>query len=144
MARKETLQKMRDVLMLRREALRQVLIGNDSLYIDLCHQSGGDLADFANGSTNGEISSQLIEFAHRELGSIEQALMNIKNGNYGKCGACNTSIPVARLEVLPYAKFCIDCQRAAEKTGTDPGKVVDWSLIIDQPAQGNDLHFKIT
>lgn len=144
MARKDTLKKMREMLMLRREALRQVLVGNDSLYLDLCHQSGGDLADFANESTNGEISSQLIEYAHRELGSIDQALENIRNGEYGKCGGCNISIPIARLEVLPYAKFCIECQRLAEKAGTDPAKIVDWSVIMDPASPGTDLHFKIT
>lgn len=144
MARKQTLEKMREILLLRKNALRQVLEGDDSLYVDLCRKSGGDLADFASESNSGEISSQLIEFAHRELDSIESALQNIKNGQYGKCGGCRSNIPVARLEVLPYAKFCIQCQRAAETAGVDAQTIIDWSAIIDSTAQPQDFNFKIT
>lgn len=135
---------MRNILLLRRNALRQVLEGDDSLYLDLCQKSGGDLADFASESNSGEISSQLIEFAHRELSCIESALKNIKDGDYGKCGGCRCSIPVARLEVLPYAKFCISCQRAAESAGVEAQSVIDWSVIIDSNTQPQDLNFKVT
>jgi RNA polymerase-binding transcription factor DksA len=37
------------------------------------------------------------------------------------------------LQALPYATFCINCKRAAEKAGVEPGSVVDWSQILDNP-----------
>jgi DnaK suppressor protein len=143
MARKDIFKKQREILLSRREALRQALMGDDSLLTELRQSSGGDAADLASDSTKGEISSQLIEVSHRELEHIEEALQKMKDGNYGRCAACGCSIPVARLEALPFAIHCVDCQRAAEKAGYEPSKVVDWSLILDQPTGGVDYSIKI-
>ncbi len=143
MARKDALKKQREILVLRRDALRQALLGDDSLLRELSQSSGGDAADIAAGSTNGEISSQLIEVSHRELENVETALQKIKDGTYGKCTACNANIPLARLEALPYAIYCVSCQRAAEKAGCEPSKVVDWSVILDPASLQTDYSFKI-
>jgi DnaK suppressor protein len=143
MARKDAFQKQREILLNRRQALRQALQGDESLLRELEQSSGGDSADLASDSTKGEISSQLIEVSHRELECIEQALQKMKDGKYGRCAACSRNIPVDRLEALPFAIYCVGCQRAAESAGVEPGKVVDWSLIIDQPNGGVDYSIKI-
>jgi len=45
--------------------------------------------------------------------------MRMKQGQYGRLGeGCGVSIPLARLNALPYATLCIDCQREAEKYGS--------------------------
>lgn len=118
-------------------------MGDDSLLRELEQSSGGDTADLASDSTKGEIGSQLIEVSHRELECIEQALQKMKEGNYGRCAACSRNIPANRLEALPFAIYCVDCQRAAETAGIEPGKVVDWSIIIDQSNGGMDYSIKI-
>jgi DnaK suppressor protein len=41
----------------------------------------------------------------------------MKKGDYGRCDACGAAIPLARLQALPYATTCIQCQREAEKSG---------------------------
>ena len=76
-----------------------------------------------------KISSQLAEVESRELASIDLALENIRQGTYGKCAACNKSIPMARLNALPYAVLCIDCQRAAE-TGQAGGDMDNWQNVL--------------
>jgi DnaK suppressor protein len=143
MARKDALKKQREILLGRREALRQALLGNDNLLKELRQSSGGDTADMATDCNNGEISSQLIEVSHRELECIEEALRKMKDGNYGRCAACGCNIPAARLEALPFAIHCVNCQRAAESAGYEPNKVVDWSVILDQPNGGVDYSIKI-
>jgi DnaK suppressor protein len=71
---------------------------------------------------NAEASSTKLEYA-KEL-SIEQntldllrkvewALAKIEDGTYGICESCGKSIPLARLDVLPYATLCVDCARKA-------------------------------
>ncbi len=131
MARKDSLKKMREILTQRRDALLQAISGDDSLLKELSRQTGGDVVDFASDSAFGELSSQLAEVETRELKFIEMALDKMKAGTYGKCDACNRNIPLARLQALPYATFCINCKRAAEKAGVEPGAVVDWSQILE-------------
>ena len=145
MARKESLKKMRQVLTQRRDALRQAISGDDSLLKELRQQSGGDVVDFASDSAFGELSSQLAEVETRELKFIELAIKKMDEGTYGKCDACKRNIPLARLQALPYATFCINCKRAAEKAGVEPGAVVDWSQILESSDVAvNDLDFKIS
>lgn len=45
----------------------------------------------------------------KTLRDIEAALAAIVNGEYGVCGRCDGAIPVKRLEVLPFARWCVDC-----------------------------------
>lgn len=135
---------MRAVLLTRRDALRQAIAGDESLLQELSQQTGGDVVDFASDSACGELSSQLVEVETRELQNIEAALEKIEEGTYGKCDACDRNIPLARLQALPYATFCISCKRAAEQAGVEPAAVVDWSLIIDSGENATEVNFKVS
>ena len=44
-----------------------------------------------------------------QLGMVNRALENIKQGNYGKCSNCDELIPESRLKVIPEAEFCLSC-----------------------------------
>jgi len=134
MSRKKSLEQMKEVLMQRRDALRQAIAGDDSMLKELSQHSGGDEVDFALDCAHGEISSQLAEAASRELAYVENALAQFAENSYGKCEACQDNIPLTRLQALPYATFCIHCKLKAEKAGVEPGAVVDWSLILDGSA----------
>jgi len=50
----------------------------------------------------------------RVLMEIEDALGRVEDGSYGTCPGCRKSIPVERLEILPYTRFCVPCQRKAD------------------------------
>lgn len=133
MARKDAMADMREALMTRREALRKALAGDLSMLKDLREQSSGDVVDFALDSAQDEISSQLAEVESRELAQIDKALERMKEGSYGQCEACEEKIPIMRLQALPYAVLCIECQRKAEEHGLDTQHVADWSQILDAP-----------
>ncbi|MFO0264669.1 MAG: TraR/DksA family transcriptional regulator, partial [Planctomycetota bacterium] len=130
MGRKDTLNEMKAVLLQRREALRQALAGDDSLLRQMNQDSVGDVIDFASDSAFGELSSQLAEVASRELLNVEVALQLLAQGRYGVCEGCNQSIPVARLQALPYATTCINCQRQNESSGNSRSH--DWGRLIDR------------
>jgi DnaK suppressor protein len=131
MARKDSIQKMREVLVKRRDALRRALAGDLSLLKQLRDQSGSDVVDAALDAAQDEISSQLAEVESRELANIERALDSIRQGTYGNCEICNSKIPLARLQALPYATMCIDCQRAAETGNLDARREADWGRVVD-------------
>ena len=139
MARKDSIQKMKEILIIRRDALRNALMGDLSMLNELREQTGGDEVDAALDAAQNEISSQLAEVESRELANVEVALDRIRSGNYGKCDGCNDSIPLARLQALPYATFCIECQREMEKTGEIPSAADDWGRVVDMGSQDSDL-----
>lgn len=111
--RKEALVKLKEVLLLRREALRRALDGDISMLQSLS-QEGGDVMDAAMDTAQDEISSQLVEVESRELSQIEEALARFKDNNYGDCEVCDKPIPLARLQAVPYATTCIECARKME------------------------------
>ena len=47
------------------------------------------------------------------LGKVDGALERVSDGTYGICESCDKSIPLARLDVLPYVTLCVDCARIA-------------------------------
>ena len=48
------------------------------------------------------------------LAQIEDALKKIEEGTFGTCSRCGKPISPARLEALPYATLCVDCQARVE------------------------------
>jgi len=73
------------------------------------------LADSATATLNREIDYTLEENSEHVLSAIEQALQRIENGTFGTCVRCGRQIAEERLEAIPYATRCIDCQRVAER-----------------------------
>jgi DnaK suppressor protein len=45
---------------------------------------------------------------------VLDALQRIEEGTYGRCQQCGKSIPVARLNAIPFACYCVDCERIRE------------------------------
>ncbi len=147
MARKDAILKMRKVLVTRRDALRKALAGDLSMLKELRQQSVGDVCDAALDSAQDEISSQLAEVESRELASIEKALERMQAGSFGVCEGCNGKIPIARLNALPYATYCIECQREMERTGELPNASRDWSHVddgSDQEVSLSDLEIDVS
>ena len=49
--------------------------------------------------------------------AVKSALAKLDNGTYGLCETCGTRIDRARLEALPHARHCLDCQARLEHSG---------------------------
>jgi DnaK suppressor protein len=48
---------------------------------------------------------------------VVAALRRIEEGTFGTCEGCGEGIAMARIEAVPYASFCIDCERERERNG---------------------------
>lgn len=44
------------------------------------------------------------------IDKIDDAIGRIEDGSYGNCELCGREIPEERLEFMPYANTCIDCE----------------------------------
>jgi len=49
------------------------------------------------------------------LTQVDQAMQRLDAGTYGTCARCGRPINPERLEALPYAILCIDCQATMER-----------------------------
>jgi DnaK suppressor protein len=52
----------------------------------------------------------------REVGEIDRALGKLRDApeDYGVCEDCGDDIAEKRLSVMPFARFCAECQAAAD------------------------------
>ncbi len=57
----------------------------------------------------------LREHAEQHLALVEAALHRLDDGTFGICRRCGGPIADERLEALPWAADCIDCQRQADR-----------------------------
>jgi DnaK suppressor protein len=57
----------------------------------------------------------LRDRAVQQLAQVEAAIARLDGGTYGQCLRCGRMIPEARLEALPWAAHCIDCQTAIDR-----------------------------
>lgn len=74
-----------------------------------------DIVDRANNSYNRELMFSLSDTERNQLLAVDAALARIEEGTYGKCINCSREIGVKRLEAVPWARYCIDCQELAEQ-----------------------------
>src|ERR1700676_4366281 len=138
MARRDALLRLHKTLLARRADLRGKLAGElANLREFRAADSAGDSADAAFEAGGDEMSSQLAQLDDRELSHIERALARLQQGTYGTCEGgsenCQKKIPVARLNALPYAPFCIICERELElhPDGLALQSMGNWGQISD-------------
>src|SRR5436190_24251149 len=74
-----------------------------------------DLGDQANTAYTREFFFELGNGDRRLLRDVVAALQKIDNGSFGECERCGEAIADKRLEALPFARYCIDCERLVEE-----------------------------
>ena len=75
----------------------------------------GDEVDVASDVVDGRLLESLGAQDSNRLQMINNALDRIKQGTYGRCLVCKEVIPKERLEAIPYAFMCINCQSRNER-----------------------------
>ena len=79
--------------------------------------SGGtqDLADKAATSYTKEFLYSLSNTERVILQEVEDAILRLGNGEFGTCEECEENIHKKRLDAVPWARFCLNCQMALDK-----------------------------
>lgn len=80
--------------------------------------SGGvpDINDDATRTYNRQVMLNLSEQERSQLARVEEALKKLTDGRYGVCEECEEPIPIKRLEIVPFAKFCVECKSKMEES----------------------------
>lgn len=107
---------MRDSLLALKEEIIQNLISESADFKALVDDMDPkDLVDVAADDIDRKTLDTLSAKEIKRLRMIDSALGRIQNGRYGVCVKCNKRIPRERLEAIPYALMCIECQTSDER-----------------------------
>ena len=74
-----------------------------------------DESDSASSDASLAFIGRLRERERVLLQKIDQALVRIEEGEYGRCSLCEEEIGIKRLPARPVAMLCIDCKSQQEK-----------------------------
>jgi DnaK suppressor protein len=79
-------------------------------------------ADIANVVYEREQEETMRQVFQRDAAQIEDARKRRAEGTYGICEDCGKPIPAARLQAMPEATRCVECQRRREAARTPPDR----------------------
>jgi DnaK suppressor protein len=74
-----------------------------------------DLGDRALSTVTRDLSYRLTAGERDILKRIDGALDRIDAGTYGECVSCGKAVQQGRLEAVPWARHCIDCQELQDQ-----------------------------
>jgi DnaK suppressor protein len=74
-----------------------------------------DPADKASNAYTKEFLFHQSNDNRQILVLVSEALDRIKNERYGVCQACEQEVQVKRLDAVPWARHCIECQEKQDQ-----------------------------
>lgn len=77
-------------------------------------ESARDVGDQALMDLDRELGISLMEMRNRRRQAIDESLNRLRDGTYGMCAECGVEISEKRLQAVPFAKLCVECQSKAE------------------------------
>lgn len=72
------------------------------------------MADIGTDSYNQDLALDLANGERDLLREVDDALNRIEEGTYGFCEGTGKPIPKARLEAIPWARYCVEYARKLE------------------------------
>lgn len=100
-----------DVLRTKAEECRRALWGARQ---ELELESTLEPLDDVSQGGQRQLAAERIELYLRTLRQVEAALGRVEIGSYGVCMRCEEAIGQKRLDALPWAPFCVECQAGAD------------------------------
>ena len=112
----EKLEEMKGLLLkMKEETLREISKSVKNGSGATTDEPSGDIYDQASNERDRELSLLLGDREREKVRNIEEALLRIDEGEYGICEECEEEIPLGRLKVLPFARYCVKCKSDIEK-----------------------------
>ena len=87
-------------------------------------QPMADPLDQVRSNTDRDMAVETLNQQARSIHDIRSALARIEEGSYGRCERCDEQIPAKRLDALPWARMCVQCQSATEAEAHEGGTAI--------------------
>lgn len=98
-----------------REELLQEIAENLKMEIGHLQEAIADMYDLADDERERQFSILLRDREREKLEQIDEALERLEEGTYGICEECGSKISEGRLNVVPFARYCVACKSRIEK-----------------------------
>jgi DnaK suppressor protein len=95
---------------------------------DIAIEKAPDAIDELELARERELAIQNLDRESMLLRNVEEALGRIGDGSYGTCLRCEEDIKPKRLDAVPWTRYCIRCQEAAERHEDEEGRSGDGLL----------------
>ena len=94
---------------------------------DIAIEKSADALDEVQLAGERELAIRNLDRESNLLRNVRSALKRIADGSYGTCMHCEEEIKPKRLDAVPWTKYCIRCQEAADRHEfeAEPGESID-------------------
>jgi DnaK suppressor protein len=82
---------------------------------DIAIEKTPDAIDEVQLAGERELAIRNLDRESSLLRNVRGALARIADGSYGICMHCEEDIKIKRLDAVPWTKYCIKCQEAADR-----------------------------
>ena len=82
---------------------------------DIAIEKTPDAIDEVQLAGERELAIRNLDRESNLLRNVKGALARIADGSYGICMHCEEDIKIKRLDAVPWTKYCIKCQEAADR-----------------------------
>ena len=110
----EKLARFKTILLAALQGHTQHVRDDQAAALELSDDGVKDTVDLSLMDVNKEMALRLGERESQMIADIDQALLRIEEGSYGKCARCGKLIDERRLEALPTASYDAACQAINE------------------------------
>jgi RNA polymerase-binding protein DksA len=113
---KDFTDRMRELLVAQKRQILETLVATNADFRAIVEEMDPkDFADVASDDVDRKMIEALGSQDIKRIKAIDAALSRIQQGRYGLCSKCGKKIPSERLEAIPYAVLCIECQKGEER-----------------------------
>ena len=113
------LEKYKNQLLEQRDRLVGQLNENQRQSFEFGLEEMPDPVDAAVQDRSQTILLSISESERDLIDQIDSALQRIELGSYGSCTNCGQDIAQVRLDAVPYASYCMNCQEKMERGELD-------------------------
>ena len=94
---------------------------------DIAIEKTPDALDEVQLAGERELAIRNLDRESNLLRNVRGALLRVSDGSYGVCLHCEEDIKIKRLDAVPWTKYCIRCQEAADRHEfeTETGETID-------------------
>ena len=122
---KTELNKFKEVLETKQAELAQVLRNREGITIE----KSPDALDEVQNAAERELAIRNLDRESNLLRNVRAALHRIDEGTFGICLHCEEDISVKRLNAVPWAPYCIQCQEIADRNQEEGSENLDDILV---------------
>jgi DnaK suppressor protein len=112
---KRQLERYRKLLLKKREQILELVKAARTNETEETDKEAPDLGDRALSTVIRDLSYQLTAGEREIVRRIDDALDRIEAKTYGVCAACDKKVQPARLDAVPWALHCVECQELQDR-----------------------------